>query len=60
MNIQVERRRIYMRITFDSEDQKRQMIDSFCVDELFIDRDEACCQNCDDCWERHIEMEVEE
>lgn len=49
-----------MRITFDNEDQKRQVIDSFCVDDLYIDRDEACCENCDECWERHVEMDVEE
>lgn len=49
-----------MKIIFDSEDQKRQMTDSFCVDELFLDREEVCGQNCDECWERHINMEVEE
>lgn len=49
-----------MKIIFDSEDQKRQVIDSFCIDELYFDRDEPCCENCDECWERNIEMEVEE
>ena len=46
-----------MKITFDNEDQKRQVIDSFCVDDLYIDRDEVCCENCDECWERHVEEE---
>lgn len=49
-----------MVIVFDNEDQKRRVIDSFCVDELYIDRDEVCSQNCEECWERHVNMEVEE
>ena len=49
-----------MNIIFDSEDQKRKVIDSFCVDDLFVDREESCCWDCDACWERHVEMEVEE
>lgn len=50
-----------MKIIFDDEDQKRQVIDSFCIDDLYIYRgDEVCCQNCDECWERHVEMEVED
>ena len=49
-----------MQIIFDNEDQKCQVINSFCIDELFIERDEVCTQNCQDCWERHVEMDVEE
>lgn len=49
-----------MKITFDDEDQKRRIIDSFCVDELFIEREGVCRQDCDACWERFVEMEVGE
>lgn len=49
-----------MLIVFDDEDQRRKVIDSFCIDELFIDRDVPCCQDCDKCWEDHVEMEVKE
>lgn len=49
-----------MKIIFDSEDQKRKVIDSFCIDEVFVYREEPCCQNCDECWEKHVEMEVED
>lgn len=49
-----------MKIIFDDEDQKLEVINSFCIDELYIDRDEACCQNCEECWERHVDMEVDD
>lgn len=49
-----------MKIIFDSDEQQRQVINSFCIDEMFIDRDESCCQDCEACWERHVQMEVED
>lgn len=49
-----------MKIIFDNDEQKQQIINSFCIDELFIDRDEVCSQDCESCWERHIQMEVED
>ena len=47
-----------MRIVFDSYDQKEQIIRSFCIDELFVERETVCDQNCEECWERHVDMEV--
>lgn len=49
-----------MQIIFDNKEQQLAVIKSFCIDELFVDRDESCCMNCEECWERHVQMEVED
>lgn len=49
-----------MKILFDNDEQRSNVIRSFCVDELYVDREEVCCEDCESCWERHIETEVEE
>lgn len=49
-----------MKITFDSDEQKQQVINSFCIDELYIDRKDICSQNCEACWEKYVQMEVDD
>lgn len=49
-----------MTIVFNSEDQKQKVISSFCVDELYIDRNTVCTQNCEECWDQYVTTDVQD
>lgn len=49
-----------MKIVFDNNKQKQKFISRFCIVDLFLDQPNQCNENCAECWEKHIEMKVEE
>lgn len=49
-----------MQITFENMEQKDQVINSLCVDDLYIKRDIPCTENCEECWHRFVEIDFDE
>ena len=49
-----------MKIVFDNNKQKQKFISRFCIVDLFLDQPNQCSEKCDECWGKHIEMDVEE
>ena len=49
-----------MKVIFDSEEQFLEVTNALCVDDMRVERNEICCADCAACWEKFIDVEVEE
>lgn len=49
-----------IKVIFDSEKQFLEVAEAICVDDMRVERNENCCEDCAACWEKFIDVEVEE